>query len=151
MSWVGIAILLAAAACRPPSPAAAPPTPAAAPSNPAAAPPSPAGSAGATGPAQSPGELVKFSGDDSAISNPFHLDVASGVDISWQYAGSGRFALWLVNDTEDLADPNLFRILIKEGEGTSNETVQYRLDPGDYHLEVEWADGPWTVLAVAQQ
>ena len=134
--WLGIAILLAAAACRPATPAAAPPTPTT--------------GAAVTEPAL-PGQLVKFSGDDSAVSDPFHLEVAASVDISWQYSGSGPFALWLVNDTEDLADPSLFRTLIKQSGGASNEATQYRLDPGDYHLEVELADGQWTVLAKAAQ
>jgi hypothetical protein len=39
--------------------------------------------------------------------------------------------------------------LIKQAEGASAETTQFRLEPGDYHLEVELAEGQWTVLARA--
>jgi hypothetical protein len=137
-SWkylVYVATFVAIAACQPAPPSAAPATVEA------------TGGLGRV--ARVPGELVKFSGDDTGISEPFRLDVVSTVDISWEYSGSGDFALWLVNDTEELTDPSLFRILIKQAEGASTETAQYRLEPGDYHLEVELADGPWTVLAKA--
>jgi hypothetical protein len=132
-AWVWIALLLAACG-RPPLP----------PAGPTAAP-----TAGLDAAGPVPGELVKFSGDTIGISEPFHLDVTSTVDITWEYAGSGPFALWLVNDTEELTDPSLFRVLIKQAEGASAETTQFRLEPGDYHLEVELAEGQWTVLARA--
>ncbi len=92
-----------------------------------------------------PGELVKFSGEGFAPSDTFHLDAQANVEIAWEYTGSTQFAMWLVNDTEELTDPSLFRVLIEDAPGSTSESAQFTLEPGDYHLEVEQADGPWTV------
>ncbi len=146
---VAAALLMAVAACRPPLPPA--------PTSDQAAQPQPAGATAAPAtpaaaqPAAEGEELVKFSGAADAASNAFHLNADSPVEISWDYTGDGLFALWLVNDTEDLEDSSLYRVLIKESTGGSQESAQYTLSSGDYHLEVEMAGGPWTVQVKALQ
>lgn len=96
-------------------------------------------------PTLAPGELVKFSGDTFAASNAFQLAEKTMVEVSWQYAGTGPFAVWLVNDSENLEDPAFARILVKDAHGASSEAVQYELIAGEYTVEIEQADGPWTV------
>ena len=136
MQWLGIGWLVAAAACQP----------AATPVIQATQPPR---EATAT-PGQTPGELVKFSGKADGVSDLFHLAVESTVEISWQYSGSGQFALWLINESEDLTDPSLARVLIRDTVGNSSEKVQYRLTPGDYYIQVEVADGPWMIQVTSR-
>lgn len=92
-----------------------------------------------------PGELAKFSGDTWAASSAFKLADKRMVEISWQYSGTGPFAVWLVNDSEDLEDAAFARILVKDTVGASSESVQYELIAGEYTVEIEQADGPWTV------
>jgi hypothetical protein len=138
--FLGIALASLAAACRP----AATVAPAATEAAPGSAPAATAGP-----PTAAPGELVQFSGEAEAASAPFHLEAETTVKIAWEYSGASGFALWLVNDTETLEDPSLARVLIEEAAGQSQEAAQYTLSPGDYHLEVEVAGGPWAVLVTS--
>jgi hypothetical protein len=135
--FTSLAILLSAAACKSPT---ATPTPAATVSGPgqATATPRPAVTAG-------PGEVVKLAGDTFTTSDPFHIDANTTLQITWNYTGSGPFALWLVNVSEEVTDPLYDRMIITDVDGPPSGTAQQAVIPGDYTVQVEQAEGPWTV------
>ena len=147
--------LLALAACGP-APTAAPatavrpsvpaPTPA-----PATAPPTAAASA-APGRAGTPvstvaaaAPLVTLAGNSFATSDPFTLAAATTLDVRWAYTGTAPFALWLVNMSQDVTDPNFDRILVDDVSGPHAGSAQAPVIAGDWALQVEQAAGPWTV------
>ncbi len=132
-----LSILLAAAACTSPTPS---PTPSGTASGPTQAvlTPTPKVTAG-------PGEVVKLSGDSFTTSDPFHIDADTTLQITWNYSGSGPFALWLINVSEEVTDPDYDRMLIVDVDGEPAGTTQQAVIAGDYAVQVEQAEGPWTV------
>jgi hypothetical protein len=133
---------LAAAACG--GPTAASPTPLSSPpvtdssSTQAVLTPIPAAALGA-------GEVVKLSGDSFTTSDPFHIASDTVLEIAWNYTGSGPFALWLLNVSEEVTDPQYDRMLIADVDGPPSGSAQQLVIAGDYVVQVEQADGPWTV------
>jgi hypothetical protein len=91
------------------------------------------------------GEVVKLSGDTFTTSDPFHIDGATTLEITWNYTGSGPFALWLINESEEVTDPQYDRMIITDVNGAPSGTAQQAVIAGDYAVQVEQADGPWTV------
>ena len=91
------------------------------------------------------GEVVKLSGDSFSISDPFHIASDTVLEIAWNYTGSGPFALWLLNMSEEVTDPQYDRMLITDVDGPPSGTAQQSVIAGDYVVQVEQADGPWTV------
>ncbi|MEP7356370.1 MAG: hypothetical protein ABI847_03970 [Anaerolineales bacterium] len=91
------------------------------------------------------GEVVKLSGDTFTTSDPFHMDGAATLAITWNYTGSGPFALWLINVSEEVTDPQYDRMLITDVDGAPSGTATQAVIAGDYAVQVEQADGPWTV------
>jgi hypothetical protein len=91
------------------------------------------------------GEVVKLSGDTFTTSDPFHIDSDIVLEIAWNYTGSGPFALWLVNVSEEVTDPQYDRMLIVDVDGPPAGSAQQAVIAGDYAVQVEQADGPWTV------
>jgi hypothetical protein len=92
-----------------------------------------------------PGEVVKLSGDTFTTSDPIHIDAATTLAISWNYTGSGPFALWLINVGEEVSDPQYDRMLIVDVDGPPSGAAQQPVIAGDYAVQVEQAEGPWTV------
>lgn len=91
------------------------------------------------------GEVVKLSGDTFTTSDPFHISSDTVLEITWNYTGSGAFALWLVNVSEEVTDPQYDRMLIADVDGPPAGAAQQAVIAGDYVVQIEQADGPWTV------
>ena len=91
------------------------------------------------------GEVVKLSGDTFTTSDPFHIGSDTTLEITWNYTGSGPFALWLLNVSEEVTDPQYDRMLIADVDGPPAGTTRHAVIAGDYVLQIEQADGPWTV------
>jgi hypothetical protein len=92
-----------------------------------------------------PGEVVKLSGDSFTTSDPFHIGSDTVLEITWNYSGNGPFALWVLNVSEEVTDPLYDRMLITDVDGPPAGTAQQAVIAGDYAVQVEQADGPWTV------
>jgi hypothetical protein len=91
------------------------------------------------------GEVIKLSGDTYATSDPFRFDADATLEITWNYTGTAPFALWLVNASAEVNDPNYDRILITDIKGPHSGTATAGIIAGDWTVQVEQADGPWTV------
>jgi hypothetical protein len=91
------------------------------------------------------GEVVKLSGDSFTTSDPFHIGSDTVLEIAWNYTGSGPFALWLINVSEEVTDPQYDRMLIADVDSPPAGTAQQAVIAGDYVVQVEQAEGPWTV------
>jgi len=91
------------------------------------------------------GEVVKLAGDTFTTSDPFHISSDTVLEITWNYTGSGPFALWLVNVSEEVTDPQYDRMLIADVDGPPAGATQQAVIAGDYVVQIEQADGPWTV------
>ena len=91
------------------------------------------------------GEVVKLAGDSFTTSDPFHIGSDTTLEITWNYKGSGPFALWLINVSEEVTDPRYDRMLITDVGGAPAGTARQAVIAGDYTLQVEQASGPWTV------
>ena len=143
-------IMFTAAACSSPTPLPTP-TPTAATGTPPPAVSSPAGatSTALAEPTAERGEVVKLSGDTFMTSDPFHIDSDTILEITWDYAGSGPFALWLISVSEEVTDPQYDRMIIADVGGAPSGTAQQPVIAGDYAVQVEQADGPWTVTIKA--
>ena len=137
-----LSLCLAAAACS--SPTSTAPTPA---STLPAAVSSPTDAPLTSGPAITlgPGEVVKLSGDTFTTSDPFHIGSDTVLEITWNYSGSGPFALWVINVSEEVTDPQYDRMLIADVDSPPAGTSEQAVIAGDYAVQVEQADGPWTV------
>lgn len=91
------------------------------------------------------GEVVKLSGDTFTTSDPFHISADTTLEITWNYTGSGPFALWLLNVSEEVTDAQFDRMLIVDVDGPPAGTTRQAVIAGDYSVQIEQADGPWTV------
>lgn len=135
----GVALLVwAAAACGSAKPSAS------ASATPIPAPPAVAATGTAAGDFAAGGGY-KLAGDTWFNSEAIKLDTETTLKIAWDYKGQGPFAIWLVNTAEEVLDPNYDRILITDAPGATSGSTEQNLIPGEYELEVELADGPWTV------
>lgn len=137
-----LSILLVAAACSSPAPQPTAPAPTAA--------------GTVSGPTQAvltplpavtlaAGEVVKLAGDTFTTSDPFHIDADTTLEITWKYTGSGPFALWVINMSAEVTDPQYDRMIITDVDGAPAGTARQAVIVGDYAVQVEQADGPWTV------
>ena len=86
-----------------------------------------------------------MSGDTYTTSDPFHIGSDTTLKITWNYKGSGPFALWLINVSEEVTDPRYDRMLITDVGGSPAGTATQAVIAGEYTLQVEQASGPWTV------
>jgi hypothetical protein len=102
-------------------------------------PPTPAATVGT-------GEVVKLSGDTYTTSDPFRFDADATLEITWNYTGTAPFALWLINASAEVNDPKYDRILVTDVTGPHSGTATVGIIAGDWTLQVEQADGPWTVV-----
>jgi hypothetical protein len=91
------------------------------------------------------GQIVTLTGDSFATSDPVMLATATTLNVRWAYTGTAPFALWLINVSEVVSDPNFDRILVDDVTGPHAGSVQEKLIAGEWTLQVEQADGPWTV------
>jgi hypothetical protein len=117
---------LAAASPTPPSPTEADITPAA--GTPVAA-----------------GEVVKLAGNSFTTSDTYTFGADTTLDVTWNYTGTAPFALWLVNASDVVTDPNFDRILVNDVTGPHSGTSKTKIIAGDWQVQVEQAEGPWTV------
>jgi hypothetical protein len=91
------------------------------------------------------GEMVKLSGDSFATSDIFRFSADTTLDVTWYYTGTAPFAQWLINASENVTDPNYDRILVDDVTGPHAGTAKEKIIAGDWTVQVEQADGPWTV------
>jgi len=91
------------------------------------------------------GEVVKLSGDSFATSDTYHFDADTTLEITWTYTGTAPFALWLVNVSDVVTDPNYDRVLIDDITGPHAGTTKTKIIAGDWTVQVEQGEGPWTV------
>ena len=148
-----VLLALLAAACQstgpaPTSPAPTSLAPAATASEPAPPATSPSGAAEATDSPAGGAEVVKLAGDTYMDSEVFSLDVETALQVKWEYTGAGFFALWILNAGEEVTDPAYDRILVTQSDGATSGSADYALVPGDYLMQIEQADGPWTVEVI---
>ena len=108
---------------------------------------SPTSSAATTATVQtvSAGEVVKLAGNSFTNSDTYRFGADTTLDVSWNYTGTAPFALWLINVSENVTDPNYDRILIDDITGPHSGTAKQKIIAGDWQIEVEQAEGPWTV------
>jgi hypothetical protein len=91
------------------------------------------------------GEVVKLAGDSFTTSDSYRFNADTTLDITWNYTGTAPFALWLVNVSEVVTDPNYDRILINDVTGPHAGSAQTKIIAGDWTVQVEQGEGPWTV------
>src|SRR5262249_38282728 len=93
----------------------------------------------------SAGEVVKLAGDSFTTSDTYRFAADTTLDVSWTYTGTAPFALWLINASENVTDPNFDRILVDDITGPHTGTAKQKIIAGDWQVQVEQAEGPWTV------
>ncbi len=119
---------------------------------PAAAPIATLAAASTAAPTTTPGpvpvELINASAPSGGYaSDTIHLARDTTLKVNWTQDSQGLFALWVIYDGEaNLADPSLNRILVENTTAPSTGSKQYQLPAGDWYLEVEDSQGPWTVV-----
>ena len=86
-----------------------------------------------------------MSGDSYTTSDPFRFHADTALDVAWNYTGTAPFALWLVNVSEDVTDPRYDRILVDDVTGPHAGSAKTQIIAGDWTVQVEQAEGPWTV------
>ena len=91
------------------------------------------------------GEVVKLAGDSFTTSDTYRFNADTTLDITWNYTGTAPFALWLVNVSDVVTDPNYDRILINDVTGPHTGSSQTKIIAGDWTVQVEQGEGPWTV------
>jgi hypothetical protein len=91
------------------------------------------------------GEVVKWSGNSFATSDTYRFSADTTLDITWNYTGTASFALWLVNASDVVTDPNYDRILVDDVTGPHAGSAKTKIIAGDWTVQVEQAEGPWTV------
>jgi hypothetical protein len=154
-SMIGMGVLIAAIACGT-APTAVPAT-ALVPTNVAVtatgAAQTPGASASPTGAGITPdsvrtvaaGEVVKLFGNSFTTSDTYRFSADTTLDVSWVYTGTAPFALWLINVSENVTDPKYDRILIDDITGPHSGSAKEGIIAGDWTVQVEQAQGPWTV------
>ena len=91
------------------------------------------------------GEVVKLSGNSFATSDTYRFAADTTLDITWNYTGTAPFALWLVNVSDVVTDPNYDRVLINDVTGPHTGASKTKIIAGDWTVQVEQGEGPWTV------
>ena len=91
------------------------------------------------------GEVVKLSGSSFTTSDIYRFSADTTLDITWNYTGTASFALWLVNASDVVTDPNYDRILVNDVTGPHVGSAKTKIIGGDWTIQVEQAEGPWTV------
>jgi len=91
------------------------------------------------------GEVVKWSGVSFATSDIYRFSADTTLDITWNYTGTAPFALWLINASDIVTDPNYDRILVDDITGPHSGSAKTKIIAGDWTVQVEQAEGPWTV------
>ena len=91
------------------------------------------------------GEVVKWSGNSFATSDTYRFSADTTLDITWNYTGTAPFALWLINASDIVTDPNYDRILVDDVSGPHAGSAKTKIIAGDWTVQVEQAEGPWTV------
>jgi hypothetical protein len=90
-------------------------------------------------------EVVELSGNTYASSDIYRFSAETTLDITWNYTGTAAFALWLVNASENVTDPQYDRLLVDDVTGPHTGSAQAKIIAGDWTVEVEQVEGPWTV------
>lgn len=91
------------------------------------------------------GEVVKLFGNSFTTSDTYRFSADTTLDVSWVYTGTAPFALWLINVSENVTDPKYDRILIDDITGPHSGSAKEGIIAGDWTVQVEQAQGPWTV------
>ncbi len=91
------------------------------------------------------GEVVKLSGNSFATSATYRFSADTTLGITWNYTGTAPFALWLVNVSDVVTDPNYDRVLINDITGPHTGSSKTKIIAGDWTVQVEQGEGPWTV------
>jgi len=91
------------------------------------------------------GEVVKLSGNSFTTSDTYRFASDTTLDITWNYTGTAPFALWLINVSENVTDPNYDRILVDDVTGPHAGSMKQKIIAGDWTVQVEQAAGPWLV------
>jgi hypothetical protein len=91
------------------------------------------------------GEVVKLAGNSFTTSDTYRFSADTTLDITWNYTGTASFALWLVNASDVVTDPNYDRILVDDVTGPHTGSAKTKIIAGDWTVQVEQAEGPWTV------
>jgi hypothetical protein len=89
--------------------------------------------------------VVKLSGDSFETSDIYRFGADTTLDITWNYTGTAPFALWLVNMSDVVTDPNYDRVLVNDITGPHAGTATTKIIAGDWAVQVEQGEGPWTV------
>ena len=91
------------------------------------------------------GEVVKLSGNSFTTSDPLGFKADTTLEVTWNYTGTSPFALWLLNVSDIVTDPKYDRILVVDVSGPHSGTAKVGIIAGDWAVQVEQAEGPWTV------
>ena len=91
------------------------------------------------------GEVVKLSGNSFTTSDPLGFKADTTLEVTWNYTGTSPFALWLLNVSDIVTDPKYDRILVVDVSGPHSGTAKEGIIAGDWAVQVEQAEGPWTV------
>ncbi len=99
-------------------------------------------------PGPAPVELINAAAPSGGYaSDTIHFAHDTTLRVDWTQDSHGLFALWVIYDGEaNLADPSLNRILVENTTAPSTGSKQYQPPAGDWYLEVEDSQGPWTVV-----
>lgn len=98
-------------------------------------------------PTLAPNELVKAYGTKPYLSSKLTLDSETSIHITWTQSGKGLFAIWFIySSVPNLPDPTLYRILVENTTQPSQGSKTYLIPAGEWLLQVEQANGPWSVV-----
>ncbi len=98
-------------------------------------------------PTLAPNELIKAYGTKPYLSPKLTLAVETSITITWTQSSKGLFAIWFIYDSEtNLPNPALHRTLVENTTQPSQGSKTYLIPAGDWLLQVEQANGPWSVV-----
>lgn len=98
-------------------------------------------------PTLAPNELVKAYGTKPYLSSKLTLASETSITITWTQSSKELFAIWFLYDsTPNLPNPALYRILVENTTQPSQGAKTYLIPAGDWLLQVEQANGPWSVV-----
>ncbi len=98
-------------------------------------------------PTLAPNELIKAYGTKPYLSSKLTLAVETSITITWTQSSKELFAIWFLYDgTLNLSNPALYRILVENTTQPSQGAKPYLIPAGEWLLQVEQANGPWSVV-----
>jgi hypothetical protein len=98
-------------------------------------------------PTLAPNELIKAYGTKPYLSSKLTLAAETSITITWTQSSKELFAIWFLYDgTVNLPNPALYRLLVENTTQPSQGAKTYLIPAGDWLLQVEQANGPWSVV-----